>query len=314
MVGRISFDGAKLLGNGQFSNIYSGMLDGVKQVAVKQVLLEDVQQNVIYHCIDESDIYKQRNQREENALMKILDHRNVIKLFLVEEDAPFKNFALELCVCSLDQYCKGQFNCPMPSDATVLLHIAEGLLYVHSKGLAHRNIDPENILISSTPVTVMLADFGLSKPVRIGTNSFSVSRDRQNAQGNNLCWMAPELLDDPDDEAISEKRGSVASDIFSTGCVFFFYLKPGYHPFENSQILTASNIIEGIPVHFLEFFPEEQSRFQAMVGSMIASKPEDRIQLKEVVNQLREMVEVYPTSPEVNEMNDQFNEQLDWLN
>ncbi|XP_046634001.1 serine/threonine-protein kinase/endoribonuclease IRE1-like isoform X1 [Daphnia pulicaria] len=308
MVGRISFDGAKLLGNGQFSNIYSGMLDGVKQVAVKQVLLEDVQRNLRYHCIDESDIYKQRNQREENALMKILDHRNVIKLFLVEEDAPFKNFALELCLCSLYQYCKGQFiNCPMPSDATVLLDIAEGLLYVHSKGLAHRNIDPKNILISSThPVTVMLADFGLSKPVRIGTNSFSVSRDRQNAQGNNLCWMAPELLDHPDDEAFSEKRGSVASDIFSTGCVFFFYLKPGCHPFGNGSISTVKNISEGNPVNF-NSFPEEQGRFKTMVKSMIASKPEDRIRLNEVVNQLKEI-------KSAEEEDDRYNERLDWLN
>lgn len=140
----------------------------------------------------------------------------------------------------------------MPSDATVLLDIAEGLLYVHSQGLAHRNIDPKNILISSTPVTVMLADFGLSKQVNSGTNSFSVSRDRpNNAQGNHLCWMAPELLDSPDDEAFSEKRGSVASDIFSTGCVFFFYLTPaGCHPYGNGSITTVKNISEGNPVNF----------------------------------------------------------------
>lgn len=139
----------------------------------------------------------------------------------------------------------------MPSDATALLDIAEGLLYVHSKGLAHRNIDPKNILISSAPATLKLADFALSKPVNSDTNSFSASKDLHNPQHNNLCWTAKELLDHPDDEAFSEMRGSVASDIFSTGCVFFFYLKPGCHPFGNSQISTARNIIKGIPVNFL---------------------------------------------------------------
>jgi hypothetical protein len=88
MVGKISFDETNLLGNGQFSDIYSGMLDGVK-VAVKRVLLENVQQDARRHRIG-PDICEQRNQREKEALMKILDHRNVIKLFLVEEYAPYK--------------------------------------------------------------------------------------------------------------------------------------------------------------------------------------------------------------------------------
>ena len=137
----------------------------------------------------------------------------------------------------------------MPSEATVLLNIVSGLVYVHSRGLAHRNIEPKNILISSTlPVFIKLADFGLSKPVST-SGSFSVSRDHP--VESTLCWKAPEMLDHTDDEAFSEKRGSIASDTFSAGCVFFYFLTPGWHPFGHlsSEFSTRKNISEGRPVY-----------------------------------------------------------------
>lgn len=122
----------------------------------------------------------------------------------------------------------------MPSDATVLLDIVRGLRYVHFKGLAHRNIHPKNILISSTlPVVVKLADFGLCKSVN-DRGSHSVSRD----QGS-VCYKAPELLDDNN----PEKRGSIASDTFSAGLVFFFYLSKGFHLFGRNPILIKMNIL-----------------------------------------------------------------------
>lgn len=158
-------------------------------------------------------------------------------------------FALELCSASLYQFCTGKYDGPMASDAAVLLDIVNGLVYIHSRGLAHRNIEPKNILISSTtiPVSIVLADFGLSKPVS-SNGSFSVSRDHP-VQGT-LCWKAPEMLDHPDDEAFSEKRGSVASDTFSAGCVFFFFLTLGWHPFGRiTSPFIMENIFVGKPVY-----------------------------------------------------------------
>jgi hypothetical protein len=58
---------------------------------------------------------------------------------------------------------------------------------------------------------------------------------------------------------------------------------------------------------FQTAFPEEQGRFKTMVKSMIASKPEDRIRLNEVVNQLKEI-------KSAEEEDDRYNERLDWLN
>ena len=79
----------------------------------------------------------------------------------------------------------------------------------------------------SSPVVIKLSDFDLCKSVTT-SGSYSVSGGR-----GDDCYKAPEILDDDDDQGISEKRGSIASDIFSAGLVFFYFLTPGWHLFGN---------------------------------------------------------------------------------
>ena len=135
---------------------------------------------------------------------------------------------LELCAGTLEQFIKEEYKGPMPSDEIVLYQIACGVAYIHSKKLVHRDIKPENILISLTdPVMMKISDFGLSKSVN-SRGTFSVSGIR-----GTFDWMAPEFLakaNSSDEEEIAQ-RGSVKSDVFSTGCVFFYFVTKGIHPF-----------------------------------------------------------------------------------
>ncbi len=110
----------------------------------------------------------------------------------------------------------------MPPHDNVLTMLTEGLSYIHSQGLIHGELRPENVLFSSNsaygrPATIKLADFGLSI---------------QPMDGN--IWMAPELL-----IMLGEKFSRKAkredlraeNDLFSIGCVFFYFLSKGKHPF-----------------------------------------------------------------------------------
>jgi hypothetical protein len=75
-------------------------------------------------------------------------------------------FALERYDATLDQFCKGFYKGPMPSDAQVLCQIVKGLLHLHAEQCAHGNLTPRTILItSSQPVRMMikLSEFGLRK-------------------------------------------------------------------------------------------------------------------------------------------------------
>ena len=152
---------------------------------------------------------------------------------------------LELCAGTLEEFVNGKYKGPMPPDENVLYQIACGVAYIHSKKLVHRDIKPENIWISLTdtdPVMMKVSDFGLSKSVN-SRGSYSVS----GIKGTHN-WMAPELLELADSEEEITKRGSVQSDIFSTGCVFFYFATRGIHLFGKGMRIAA-NILENKPVN-----------------------------------------------------------------
>ena len=117
----------------------------------------------------------------------------------------FRYLVLELCAASLHDYIRGEYQGPMPTDEQVFFQLASGLEYIHSKGILHRNLKPQNVLISLTkPVQMKYCGFGSSKSVNErGTCTLSGVKGHQN-------WMSPEEL-----KLLSEKkiqRGSVESE------------------------------------------------------------------------------------------------------
>jgi len=81
----------------------------------------------------------------------------------------------------------------LSSDIQVLMQLAEGLDYIHSKGFVHRDVKPNNVLISlpkenGNPPVVKWGDFGSAKQLYFGYDTYLPSGVR-----GTFCWMAPEL-------------------------------------------------------------------------------------------------------------------------
>ena len=112
---------------------------------------------------------------------------------------------------------KGVFS--EPEAAYLTKQVLEGVAYLHSKGIVHRDLKLENILLAdnTAKTTIKIADFGLSKV-------FSASTTLSTVCGSPL-YMAPELL-------TVEQQGdySPAVDVWSVGVVLFILLA-GYSPF-----------------------------------------------------------------------------------
>jgi serine/threonine protein kinase len=133
----------------------------------------------------------------------------------------------------------------MPSDAQVLCQIAEGLFYLHEEQCTHGNLTPRTILIaSSQPVRMMikLSEFGLSK--------FGVQCDEElgEKQEDELCQMKYWRIDGTTE---INQNPTPNQDIFAAGCICFYFLKRGVHPFGDDSSSILENIKQRNPVNLL---------------------------------------------------------------
>uniref|UniRef100_A0A672H7U4 non-specific serine/threonine protein kinase n=1 Tax=Salarias fasciatus TaxID=181472 RepID=A0A672H7U4_SALFA len=226
-VGNITFHPKEVLGHVDFyCNVafplfpIRGQFDN-RQVAVKRILPE---------CFSFAD-------REVQLLRESDEHPNVIRYFCTERDRQFQYIAIELCAASLQE--------------------------VISSSLIHRDLKPHNILVSMPNahgrVRAMISDFGLCKKLAAGRHSFSRRSGVPGTEG----WIAPEVLsEDCKDNPVSgellmllfESHSNIdffsrllqtyAVDIFSAGCVFYYVVSQGSHPFGKS-LQRQANILLG---------------------------------------------------------------------
>ena len=147
---------------------------------------------------------------------------------------PCRYFAVELFQATLEQFCNGQYTGRMPSDAQVLCQIANGINFLHGEGLAHGQLNPNTILIAQ-PLRMKVSEFGLSRSIRSQTRNFPT------------CWMLPGSWSTTTEEngnEIMTSQPSVHGDVFAAGCIFFYFLTKGSHPFVSPD--TKDSILENI--------------------------------------------------------------------
>lgn len=163
--------------------------------------------------------------REELAVLKQLDHPNVLRIFEDFEDDDSFYLVMEQCRGGdLAEYVKVL----EPMDAwsyevwvaKVMLHTLSAIAYCHSKAVIHKDLKPENVMLSSPkhcPVQdlhVVVVDFGLAEV-------FAHPTDRSDVVSGTPPYMAPEVW---------QGNFSKSCDVWSSGCMLFFLLS-GRLPF-----------------------------------------------------------------------------------
>ncbi|KAK2179804.1 hypothetical protein NP493_471g02036 [Ridgeia piscesae] len=252
VVGKIMFNPRLVLGHGcEGTFVYRGRFDG-RNVAVKRLLPE---------CFSFAD-------REVELLRESDQHPNVIRYFCTEQDSQFRYIALELCDATVQDYVeKDKYDRSRLNPVTLLHQAMKGITHLHSLDIVHRDIKPHNVLLSHPDshgnVRVLISDFGLCKKLAIGRMSFSKRSGVAGTEG----WIAAEMME-PD------KRTTCAVDIFSAGCVFYYVLSKGKHPF-GDKLHRQANILNG--EHRLDAMAgEEHTLERNLILKMIDLDPDYR--------------------------------------
>ncbi|XP_017389893.1 serine/threonine-protein kinase/endoribonuclease IRE2 isoform X3 [Cebus imitator] len=256
IVGKISFNPKDVLGRGSGGTfVFRGQFEG-RAVAVKRLLRE------CFALV----------QREVQLLQESDRHPNVLRYFCTEQGPQFHYIALELCRASLQEYVENpDLDRGGLEPEVVLQQLMSGLAHLHSLHIVHRDLKPGNILITGPDSQglgrVVLSDFGLCKKLPAGRRSFSLHSGIPGTEG----WMAPELL-----QLLPPDSPTSAVDIFSAGCVFYYVLSGGSHPFGES-LYRQANILTGVPcLAHLEEEVHDKVVARDLVGAMLSPLPQAR--------------------------------------
>ena len=238
----------------------------------------------------------------EIELLRKLQHPNLVRYFATESDRLFKYIAIELAEISLADYMerKDVFNNQgIKLDEVEMLHDScQGLSHLHSVNVIHRDIKPQNILISGPePLTgkrkVLISDFGVSKTIHSASGDLTLSLDpfisTTRVMKGTDGWIAPEVLLSKmpiQGESVPSAGGDVKKskqiDVFSMGCLFYYVFSRGKHPFGDS-LERQSNIIKNI-YDLSDLDEEENVGKLALIQSMISNDPNDRPSIPMVLN------------------------------
>ena len=188
--------------------------------------------------------------------------------------------------------------------------IASGLRHLHGLGLVHRDIRPRNILISSSSSSgggyrMLISDFGLCKKLDMDQSSFLPTTYGVIAVGTE-GWKAPEILlcrcggdkldihakGDHTVDTVSSLATTLNSsssgtsteicvtksvDIFALGCLFYYILSKGKHPYGNRSDREANIVKENKDLSLLYSNGEAHD----IIAHMLHRQPSHRPDIEE---------------------------------
>ncbi|XP_011503608.1 PREDICTED: cyclin-dependent kinase-like 4 [Ceratosolen solmsi marchali] len=141
----------------------------------------------------------------EIRLLKNLKHPNLVNLLEVFRRKRKLHLVFEYCEHTLlNEMEKFPTGCPELMTKQLIWQILQGVAYCHRLGCVHRDVKPENILITSEGI-VKLCDFGFARMLSPGENYTEYVATR--------WYRAPELL-------VGDTQYSTAVDVWAIGCVY----------------------------------------------------------------------------------------------
>ena len=171
-----------------------------------------------------SDEEAMADLQSEARTMISLNHNSIVRVYDFHDTGDVKYIDMEFVEGkTLTKFKLEHPNKQIPEAKVkeLAVKIADGLAYAHSKGIIHKDIKPQNIMLNKEG-DVKIMDFGIAETVRT-----SMSRIQNSSSSGTLVYMSP--------EQIKGKDVGKESDIYSFGAVLYELLS-GHPPFYKGAI------------------------------------------------------------------------------
>ena len=189
-----------------------------------------------------------------------LSHPNIVNVFDVGEENGFYYIVMELVEgITLKEYIQQNGRLPYQTALDFIMQIAAGIEVAHEHHTIHRDIKPQNIIVSKNG-TLKVTDFGIAKAATSNTIASS-------AMGS-VHYISPE-----------QARGGYSderSDIYSLGITLYEMLT-GRVPFEGENNVTVALMhIQSEMIPPREYYPDIPFGLEKIVLKATQKKPERR--------------------------------------
>ena len=228
---------------------------------------------------------KKRLLREAQAAAK-LDHTNICAVYDVNE--------VDSLTFIVMQYIEGETLAekmereplPLTTALAIAEQAAEGLAEAHAHGILHRDIKPQNLMITPRGQLKIL-DFGLAKEMR---SSDPVDYDAPTASLLSTPGHAVGTMPYMSPEQVQGEQLDPCSDIFSLG-VTFYEMLAGKHPFKDkSAAITLSRIMLADPIPTEQYQAQVSPELQALLNKMLSKDKAERYQTaQDLLTDLRQV-------------------------
>ena len=251
------------IGTGGMADVYKAMDHKLNRFVAVKVLKPEFREDTTF-------IKKFRSEAQAAAG---LTHPNIVNVFDVGDDGGVYYIVMELIEgITLKEYISKKGKLSIKEATSIAIQVSMGLEAAHSHGIVHRDVKPQNIIIS-TDGKVKVTDFGIARAASSNTISSNVM--------GSVHYSSPEQV-----------RGGYSdekSDIYSLGITMFEMLT-GRVPFngETTVAIAIKHIQEEMPSP-KEYVPEIPSSVANIVLKCCQKSPDRRYQnMAELIADLKQ--------------------------
>jgi serine/threonine protein kinase len=196
--------------------------------------------------------------RREAQMQAQLNHPNIAQLYTLVQDSESLCLVMEFVSGTvLTRFMPMTWETALP----IILQVLEGLEYAHRRGILHRDIKPDNIIIDGQG-TAKIMDFGIAHA--IGSSRMT----REKTIIGTLEYVSP--------ERVLGQSMDARSDLYSTG-VMLFEMIAGRLPFDfDGEYALMRCHVDEKPYSLVKFVPNAPASLDTVIQKALQKKPQDR--------------------------------------
>jgi len=262
----------KRIGRGSYATVWKGHVDGGDEVVAVKV-------------ISRQTLTETTQLRQEVEVLRRISHPNIVRFRDLKKSAAHFYLVLEYCAGGdLSIFLREKGHVAENTARKFLTQIAAGLCALHEQNVLHRDLKPQNILLSdgSDVPVLKIADFGFARALQ--------PQDMAATVCGSPLYMAPEIL--------RHEPYDAKADLWSVGAILF-ELQLGRTPFSGAnplQLLANIEKNDRVPFDGAQVSTEGQD----FLRSLLMRNPSQRLSSREFGGHPYVQLNHAPTAAEKN--------------